>query len=208
MEAKVSVNCVHPGVVRTGLTRDKDRFFTGKWMMMECFFFFLSIIWFWWRLVWVIRSVLLPFVEDGEVNPAGCSNNVLRCNKSPSEWCIRQVLRRLQRGVYVEARYRRHWGVQTMDRVGSDGRWYLAVIKYVDARPPKCGQTKVTKLWNILEQYLKAHKRQSQWRQSFAFRLCTNQLQLLQHACLFAANVCRHHQLLFFSSLITLKLLI
>lgn len=35
MEAKVSVNCVHPGVVRTGLTRDKDRFFTDL-------FFFLS----------------------------------------------------------------------------------------------------------------------------------------------------------------------
>ncbi|KMZ70320.1 hypothetical protein ZOSMA_1G03010 [Zostera marina] len=29
MKAKVMVNCVHLGVVTTGLTRDKDQFFTG-----------------------------------------------------------------------------------------------------------------------------------------------------------------------------------
>lgn len=37
MKAKVRVNCVHPGVVRTGLTRDKDRFFTGKYLVIYPF---------------------------------------------------------------------------------------------------------------------------------------------------------------------------
>lgn len=82
--------------------------------------------WFWFR---PIRSVLLPFVQDGEVYPASCSNNMLRSNKPSSERCIRQILRRLQRGVYVEARRRRHRGVQTMDRVGSNGRWDMVVGK-------------------------------------------------------------------------------
>lgn len=29
MEANVTVNCVHPGIVRTGLTRDREGFITG-----------------------------------------------------------------------------------------------------------------------------------------------------------------------------------
>nr|XP_034590552.1 short-chain dehydrogenase TIC 32 B, chloroplastic-like isoform X2 [Setaria viridis] len=98
MNANVTANCVHPGIVRTRLIRDRDGLVTNGFVfVLNC------------------RYSVLPGVEAPQDDPSGGRNDVLRGGAPGGGRSVGEVLRRLQRGVAVEAGRQQRGGRQAVE---------------------------------------------------------------------------------------------
>ncbi|XP_026663116.1 short-chain dehydrogenase TIC 32 B, chloroplastic-like isoform X1 [Phoenix dactylifera] len=125
MDANVTVNCVHPGVVRTGLTRDREGFVTGNYACNNesreekrpCDLIPVAL-----DFSLDGRSDLLPRIQAPQEDSPGGGDDVLRGDAPECGGRVGEVLRGLQRGVAIVAGRQPARVRAAVARVGGPGR--------------------------------------------------------------------------------------